>query len=189
MGRYRFGVLMLSVMFGACWSQSHARSADDVQPDYAPVATVKDLMDGIVDPSADVVWNSVRGVTSGDGIEQMAPRSDEQWTEARLGAIRLAEGANLLMIPGRHVARPGEKSSTPGVELEPEQIDASIAKDRATWNKLTRALRDSTMVSLRAIEAKDPQAVFESGDAIDTACENCHEHYWYPDQPLPPGYR
>ena len=33
---------------------------------------------------------------------------------------------------------------------------------------------------LKAIEAKDVQALFDVGEAIDEACEHCHRHYWYP---------
>ena len=100
--------------------------------------------------------------------------------------MTLAEAANLLMIPGRQVARPGEKSETPGVELEPEEMDALIAKDRAGWNKRATALREAVLEVLTAIDAKDPDRVFELGARIELACENCHSQYWYPNEKLPP---
>ena len=158
------------------------------QPPYTPTATVKDIMDSMVDPSADVVWNSVATLVSAAGIEDKSPKTDAEWIDVRRGAIRVVEGANLLMMPGRHVARPGEKSETPGVELEPEVIEVNINKDRETWNKLAKGLHDASLGALQAIDAKNPQAVIDAGEKMDTACENCHSTYWYPNQPLPPGY-
>jgi hypothetical protein len=89
------------------------------------------------------------------------------------------------MIPGRRVARPGEKSETPGVELEPEEMDALIAKDRSAWNARARALHDAAFATLQAVEAKDSNKVFELGEQIEMACEGCHSAYWYPNEKIP----
>jgi len=176
----------VSLLFGtACQGQQ----AESRQPEYAPTATIKDLMLSIVDPSADVVWESVATVVNASGTEERMPRTDEEWAEVRRGAIRLAEATNLLMMPGRQVARPGEKSEAPGVELEPEEMEALINNDRETWNRLAKGLHEASIAVLQAIDAKDAQAVFDVGDQIERACENCHSTYWYPNQPLPPGYR
>ena len=139
----------------------------------------------IVDTSADVVWNSVSSVHTEKGIIETRPRNDEEWTAVRHGALTLAEAANLLMMPGRKVARPGEKSETPGIELEPQEMDALIAKDRASWNTRATALHDAAMNIIGAIDAKDPQKVFELGERIEMACENCHSQYWYPGEKRP----
>jgi hypothetical protein len=96
------------------------------------------------------------------------------------------EAANLLMIPGRRVARPGEKSETPGVELEPEEMDELIAKDRPAWNARAKALHDVMSSVIEAIDAKDSEKVFELGEQIEVACENCHKQYWYPNEVIPP---
>ncbi len=181
------GVVLFSVsLFSG--SACRGRQQEPQQPEYTPTATIKDLMVSIVDPAADVVWTSVVTVVSEKGIEEQVPQTDEDWLNVRGGAIRLAEAANLLMMPGRRVARPGEKSETPGVELEPEEIETNINKDRETWNRMAKALHDATLVALQAIERKDPEAIVDAGDGMEMACESCHSHYWYPDQPLPPGY-
>src|SRR5262245_38655774 len=104
----------------ACQSQAPAAPAAPPQPEYMPTATIKDLMLSVIDPSADVVWLSVTTVVDDKGMLETKPISDEDWTKVRHGAVTLMEAANLLLIPGRRVARPGEKSETPGVELEPE---------------------------------------------------------------------
>jgi hypothetical protein len=157
-------------------------------PEYTTSATIKDIMDSIVDPSADVVWNSVSTMVSTAGIEEKAPKNDEEWADVRRGAIRLVEAPNLLMLPGRHVARPGEKSETPDVELEPADMEVRINKDRNAWNRRAKALHDVSLEMLQAIDAKDREKMLEVGDRLDKACENCHLNYWYPNQVLPPGY-
>jgi hypothetical protein len=158
------------------------------QPEYNPTATIKDLMLALIDPSADVVWGAVQTVVTLKGTENKFPRNDEEWTEVRRGALRLSEATNLLMMPGRRVARPGEKSEAPGIELEPEQMDELLAKDREGWNRRAKQLHDATLEALRAIDAKDAPALMEIGERIEAACENCHTAYWYPNQKLPPGY-
>ena len=178
-------LVALSVVFwSACRSQQPASAP---QPEYSPTATIKDIMDAIIDPSADVVWESVQTVVTPAGTDERMPKNDEEWAAVRRGAIRVVEGTNLLMMPGRHVARPHEKSETPGVELEPEEIEANINKDRAQWNKLAKGLYETSMEALKAIEAKDVSALIDIGGRMDTACENCHMTYWYPNQPLPPA--
>jgi hypothetical protein len=168
--------------------QAQAGEPASDQPEYMPTATIKDLMLSLVDPSADDVWLAVTTVVTAKGTEEKVPRTDEDWAIARRGAIRLTEAPNLLMMPGRHVARPGEKSETPGIELEPEEMEALINKDRAAWIERAKALHDASLAALRAIDAKDAPKLFELGEQIENACESCHSQYWYPNQVLPPGY-
>jgi cytochrome c556 len=162
-----------------------AAPAAPAQPTYIPDATVKDLMVNIVDTSADVVWLSVTTEVNEKGIVDTRPQNDEEWLKVRQGAITLAEAANLLMIPGRHVARAGEKSETPGIELEPAEMEELINKDRATWNARATALHDAAMLALRAAESHDADKIFEIGETIEHACETCHKTYWYPNEKLP----
>jgi len=167
----------------ACQSPGPAPPPDP--PPYRPTATIKDLMLSVIDTNADVVWNSVSTVHTEKGTVETQPRTAEDWLAVRHGAVTLAEGANLLMMPGRRVARPGEKSETPGIELEPEEMDALIARDRESWNKRATALHDAALAVLTAVDAKDPQKLFDLGEHIETACEDCHSQYWYPNEKRP----
>jgi hypothetical protein len=65
-----------------------AEAPDPPQPQYAPTATIKEIMQSIVDPSADVVWLSVTTVQSSAGTIDSAPKNDEEWTKVRQGASR-----------------------------------------------------------------------------------------------------
>ena len=42
------------------------------------------------------------------------------------------------------------------------------------------ALPDAAVPALKATESRDPKALLDAGEGIDTACENCHLKYWYP---------
>jgi hypothetical protein len=181
----------LSLCFATACEQRSTAAAESTKstvPAYRPTATIKDLMDSMIDPSADVVWESVATILGPKGIEERQPQTDEEWTNVRLGALRLVEGANLLMMPGRHVARPHEKSETPGVELEPEEMEKLVNQDRAAWLTRVNALHQVSEEALKAIDAKDAKALNDIGERLDGACENCHLQYWYPNQVLPPGY-
>jgi len=148
--------------------------------EYRPTATVKDIMDSIVDPSADVLWDSVVTIVSAAGIEEKRPRTEEEWLTVRRSAVQLIEATNLLLIPGRHVARPGERAEDSKVELGPEEIETLINGDRQAWTNFARGLHDAAVPALKAIDAKNGEGLFDAGGRIDTACENCHLRYWYP---------
>jgi hypothetical protein len=155
------------------------------QPPYTTTATVKDIMLHIIDPAGDMVWDSVATVIDKGGIHETMPKSDEEWFKVRSGLIMMIEGSNLLMMPGRKVARPGEKSETPGVELEPSEMDELIAKDRKAWYDRAKALHDIAQSVLEVVDKRDAQKLFDVGEDIDKACENCHRQYWYPNEQIP----
>lgn len=177
------GVLLL---LGACASQqTQPQAQQQAQPEFRTTATIKDIMDALVDPGSDYIWDSVETVVSAKGVEEKAPHTDEDWKEVRNHAIMLLEATNLLQIPGRHVAKSGEKSENPDVELGPDQIEELINKDRASWIKYAHGLHDATLDAFKAIEAKDKDKLLDAGDGIDNACEKCHLQYWYPNERKP----
>ena len=137
-------------------------------------------MNSVIDPSIDVVWNSVATVID-NGMTDRAPQTDEDWAEVRRHALIVSEAANLLLMQGRPVAPPGAPSQAPGVELAPEEIRALIDKNRDGWNFYVQQFQDSLKPALAAIDAKNAQALFDAGEKIDTTCENCHQVFWYPN--------
>lgn len=152
-----------------------------------PIHTsVKDLMESIIDPSADVVWGAAGTVVDNDGTHEQFPKTEDEWRDVRRAAIRIIEGSNLLMIPDRDAAPPGTKSETPGVELEPEEIAALIAKKREEFDGFARALQGLGMEALRASEMKSTDLLVELGGRMDNVCEGCHQTFWYPNEQIPP---
>jgi len=150
-------------------------------PDLLKTATIKDIMDSMVDPSGDFMFESVVEIADANGITHKAPQTDEEWEEVRHRALILLEAPNLLIMEGRKAAKPGEKSKNPEVELQPEQIQELVDRDRAGFVRRARKLQDAAAMALKAVDAKDEDALFHSIESIDKACENCHLHYWYPN--------
>lgn len=148
---------------------------------FRPTTSIRDVMHAMVEPQAYVLWNSVAEIISIAGTELRVPETDDEWDEVLHGAIALRESTNLLLMEGRPVAYPGETSAAPETELEPEQIQALIDGDWAAWTENVHALYDVVGLAFEAIEARDGARLMEAGSEIDTACENCHLKYWYPD--------
>jgi hypothetical protein len=177
-------VTMLVAVTVACNTSKPAEVAS-AGPAFRLTGSVKDIMDAVVDPNADVIWDSVATTISRAGTDEKMPRTDEEWKQVRRSAIALLEATNLLLIEGRRIANPGDKSENPEIELEPEAIQKLMDADRNAWVKYAHGLHDAAMVTLKAIDAKNVQALQDSGAELDVACENCHLHYWYPDQKQP----
>jgi hypothetical protein len=140
-------------------------------------------MDAAIDPAADYMWESLGTEVDAEGVHEKRPQNDEEWKEERRRAVLLVEAANLLMMPGRKVAKAGEKAENPEVELGPEQIEALISKDRPTFIKLAREFQQTAIEQLKAVDDRDIQEMLRTGGDLDTRCENCHKVYWYPNDP------
>jgi hypothetical protein len=177
--------VVCSVLMAVSCQTKPAEPAAPAQPPYTTTATIKDIMLHIVDPAGDMVWDSVSTIIDKGGIRETVPKTDEEWNKVRNGVITLIEASNLLMVPGRVMARPGEKSEAPGVELEPAEMEELVKKDLAGWHQRAKALHDISVEVLKVVDAKDAQKLFDIGEDIDKACENCHRQYWYPNEKIP----
>jgi hypothetical protein len=143
-------------------------------------------MEGVVDPSADGVWDSVGTTVSVHGIEDRQPRSEEEWKQVRLKAVTLIEGANLLMMEGRSIAPAGRKIADDGFEgvLTTAQADEKLKAEHAAFVQFATSLNETGKRMLEAIDARQPDKMLEVGEEIDEVCESCHVHFWYPNQPV-----
>jgi hypothetical protein len=122
-----------------------------------------------------------RGLPLRRGITDKAPHTPEEWKEARRRAVQLLEAPNLLIMRGRTAARPGERSENPSIELQPEEIQKLIDADHPAFVTRARQLQDAAQAALQSIDAKDAKGLFDAAGKLDKACENCHLHYWYPN--------
>jgi hypothetical protein len=172
----------VAVAFGALALGGGCNRGEDPTPQsqFRPTATVKDIMTSVIDPEADVLWNAVATIVSVSGTEERAPKTDEEWVAVRRSAVQLVEATNLLRVPGRLVARPGEKSENPRIELQPETIQKMIVDDAVTWSAHVDRLHDAAVPALTAAEARNAKGLFDAGEHIERACEACHQRYWYP---------
>jgi hypothetical protein len=171
---------LLGLVGGVARSQPEAVGPDS--NGYIPLLTVIEIMESIVMPTAQIVWDAVGVDVTEKGSIEKKPQTDEEWASLRAAAVTLVEAANVLIIPGRHAAPPGTKSENPDSELTPEKIDALLAQQRPAWVAHAQVLHGAAMEALKAIDARNIDAISEAGGTIDGACEGCHLQFWYPDQ-------
>jgi hypothetical protein len=177
----------------ALWLASLAVAVSEAQtppaarrPPSPLVGSIKEIMQDMVDPASDVVFESVSFEATAAGVVERRPRTDEEWLTIRASALILAEAPNLLKMAGRRVVPaipvPGQENEPPAPgDLLPAEIQRLIDRDRATFNRHAQQLQDAALVVLKAIDARDVDALFESGETLDQACETCHKKYWYPE--------
>ena len=166
-------------------AQMPAKPVQSKQPDangYIPQFSIEEIMESIVMPAAQAIWDAVAVDVTEQGTIEKKPETDEDWEKLRWQAVTLVEATNLLVIPGRTAAHPGAKSENPGSELEPEQIQALLTKQRPSFIAHAHVLHETAMQALRAIDARNIDGISEAGGAIDEACESCHLQFWYPNQ-------
>src|SRR4051812_29916897 len=70
-------------------------------PPADTVLNLKQLMEWVIDPTVDVIWDSVKSISTQAGTKEISPQTDEQWIAVRNAAAALTEAGNLLMLPGR----------------------------------------------------------------------------------------
>jgi hypothetical protein len=147
--------------------------------------SIKEIMESVVDPSADTLWGAVGTVLDKDGVHEMLPKTQEEWLDVRRAAVRIVEGANLLMMPSREAAPPGTGSEAPGVELEPPEMTALIKKNQKGFEAFARALQAVGVEALRAADSKDVPQLMDVGARMENVCESCHQTFWYPQEKRP----
>ena len=184
------GAAVALVLLSGCARETDSPTAA-ATPDanfQQPVASIIDLMDGQVDPAADFLWEAVATISTEKGFEEHRPRTDEEWKAVRQRAVQLAEAANLLMMPGRVIAHPGQALADEGTQgnLTHAEAEKLLEDDRASFVAFARALQVTAVNAIDAIDKRDIDAYLEVGGAIDEACESCHLRFWYPGSTPPP---
>jgi hypothetical protein len=127
-------------------------------PPIKAVATLEEVMHGMVIPNAEIVWAASGSIVTASGVEERRPKSDDEWTDVEASATTLTEAGNLLMMEGR-------------------------AKDNGRWMERARALREAGAAVHKAAKAQDVDALFEKGGVLFEACQGCHFDYRYEKDP------
>jgi hypothetical protein len=141
-------LLLLGLMGCGAQAPSPPPTAAPFQADIA----VKELMNWIMDPNADVVWAAVGTIVTSEGEQKFAPTTDEQWTTVRNSAATVIESGNLLMMNGR-------------------------ARNQDDWMKKVQEMMRAAKQVLQAAEAKDAETLFTAGSDMYLACSACHAQY------------
>jgi hypothetical protein len=128
-------------------------SACEAQAPQRPKDDMKELMAHVVDPAAFMIWNSSGEVTDAEGTRDRYPTDDAGWKVIEDGAVMVAESANLLKLAGR--------------PRDPE--------DR--WNGFADDMAKRALEVKAAAEARNKQAIFDTGGRLYETCQACHQKF------------
>jgi hypothetical protein len=122
------------------------------KPSQSPSLTLNQFMEWIVDPNADVIWDSVKSITDINGTKEIFPKTDAEWETIRNSAATLVEAGNLLIAKGK-------------------------SKDDKQWAEYSVKLSQTASVVLKATQDKNKDALFDAGGELYNACRSCHDKY------------
>ena len=117
-----------------------------------PLASVKQIMKGIVGPSTQAVFDAVTTEVTKEGIKETAPQTDAEWETLGNHAAALAESGNMMLVGNRVV-------------------------DQGDWVKYSRALIEAAKVGMKATETKNVQGILDAGEELNATCDGCHGKY------------
>lgn len=136
-------------------------SEPSTETPYKPTTEMMDLMNWVLDPSADVIWGNSGWEITELGERELFPQSDAEWDKMVHASAMIAESGNLLMMPGR------------------ENGAAGRGED---WIAYSQAIVDTGNQLLEASQAQDKQAIFDLGGQLYRICVACHQRYAYPSE-------
>jgi hypothetical protein len=153
--------------------------------DMKPMVSVKELMEYMIDPASDYVFDSVKTLVQPDGkVIEIVPKTDDDWKKLQVGAVTMLEGIYLLKVQ-RPFAPAGDVNNSVGDdanELSPTEIAAKVQKDPVEWNARIEALRNVGLQVLDIVKRKNTKDLWDATENLDEACEACHRSYWYPKE-------
>ncbi len=145
----------VAVLFVLLGIMGCAEEAEVETASYQPHLEMHDFMGWVLDPLADVIWSSAGTITTLEGVQDLAPTTQEGWDEVRNAAATIAEIGNVLQIPGY-----------------------SQGED---WNEYAQGLTRIGMLLIQAAEQKKDQQVFDYGGQLYNVCVACHQLYLLPE--------
>ncbi len=143
--------------------------------------SIRGIMASVVDPSGDFLFESIADIADEHGTTHKVPTTPQEWEAVRHHLRVLVDAQKLLIVPGLRAAEPGDRSSNPAVENEPEQVQRLLDSEHSDFVRRAERLAEAAGLGLKATDTRDTSGLFAAITAIDKACESCHLHYWYPN--------
>lgn len=150
----QMSIVLLAVVLCSCQSEAPTPAAapEPTAAQFHEATDVKQVMNWIMEPNADVIWESVGTIITEEGEQNLRPETDEQWIAIRDAAAVVAESGNLLLTPGR-------------------------MRDSGDWMKHAHELTKAAQEVIAAAEAKDVDSLFTAGGDVYLVCTACHSQY------------
>lgn len=146
----KFFVGLVSTLFCLTGCES---SNDNASTNFRTDLTVDEIMHLVLEPSADVLWDSAGFVITVEGEESLAPTTEEGWFAVESAAGVVQESGNLLLIPAR-------------------------SENRADWIQFSNQMADVAAQARTAALNEDETSLFQAGADLYQTCVSCHSRYW-----------
>ena len=131
-------ILILVCLLAAC------EEAPEVVP-YEPATDMAGLMEHVLEPAADVLWDSAGSIITAEGEQFLAPTTEEGWLNVLNQATVVAETGNTLMLPG-------------------------YRQDEGAWMEFSKGLIAAGRVAMDAAHKQDDDALFQAGARLYSVC-------------------
>lgn len=115
-------------------------------------ASVHDFMLWMLEPAAEVLWDSAGYVITAEGEQDLQPTTQAGWDLVRNNATVVAESGNLLMLEGYRI-------------------------DESDWLEYAAGVVRAGIAAREAAIAQDADALFKAGGQLYNACRACHNRY------------
>jgi hypothetical protein len=140
------------VIAGERTARAATPAAAAIAVETAPVASIKQIMIGITNPAAFVVYEAIGTKSTAAGIEEIAPKNDEEWAKVGSAAAAVVESGNLMLMGSRAI-------------------------DKGDWVKMTRDMMEKGKAAMKAADAKDKDKIVDAGGELNATCDTCHARY------------
>jgi cytochrome c556 len=143
-------VLMSLVGCASAPPPAAEKAAQPAAPVFKPVVSVNDVMVGVVDHNAHILWNV--------GDPKKAPKKEADWHALEHAATTLAAAGSIVEMGG---SGPDDKKWA----ADPE------------WTRLNQVMTNAALKAKLAVDGKNLEQVLAAGDDLVMSCEGCHAKF------------
>lgn len=145
--------LLVSSILAACSAPEESEPvASTDTPAFNTSLDVTEIMNLVLEPASDILWDSGGWVLDASGYEELYPTTDEGWDYVRAQAAVVVESGNMLALPGR-------------------------AEDNDAWMIYAEGLSAAGILAMEAAASQNEEDFFQAGAQLYSVCTACHQAY------------
>jgi hypothetical protein len=146
-------LLLLGGILAACSAPEETEPTETASgPAFNTALDVTEIMNLVLEPASDILWDSGGWVLDASGYEELYPTTDEGWAYVRAQAAVVVESGNMLALPGR-------------------------AEDNDAWMIYAEGLSEAGILAMEAAAAQNEEDFFQAGAQLYSVCTACHQAY------------
>jgi len=147
-------ILLVGGALAACSAPEETETANTTTdgPAFNTSLDVTEIMNLVLEPASDILWDSGGWVLDASGYEELYPTTDEGWDYVRAQAAVVVESGNMLALPGR-------------------------AEDNDAWMIYAEGLSEAGILAMEAAATHNEEDFFQAGAQLYSVCTACHQAY------------